>query len=136
DFADFRAWPSFELPPGSITAGHTSGPRRLYYRSLLPPEPGAPFPDGTILVKALETDDPTTWEIHAMARRGSDFNAGGARGWEFFDLAIDAHDEVVIEWRGEGPPAGMGYPGEDGSCNSCHALVPERDFVFDYALFF
>lgn len=139
DFSDFRDWPSFELPPDSLTPAHPSGARRLYFDGVpAAGDPTAPFPVGTILVKAEESGDPTAWEIHAMVKRGGGFNAEGALGWEFFDLAIDAAGEVQVRWRGEGPPLGMGYPGEgtgDGQCNACHALVPDRDFVFDRLLF-
>lgn len=138
DFADFRGWPSFELPDASLTTSHRSGTRRLYY-SAIPEGPGEPFPVGAILVKTVEDGDPTTWEIHAMVKRGGGYNEAGARGWEFFDLAIDASGATTIRWRGEGPPPGAaGYPGTgtgDGQCNGCHGLVLDRDSVFDRDLF-
>lgn len=139
DFQGFRDWPSFKLPPASLVPdSHASGVRRLY-ASAMPAEPGGPFPVGTILVKAVETDDPATWQLHAMAKRGGGYNDAGARGWEFFDLAIDAAGAVTIRWRGEGPPPGAaGYPGDgtgDGQCNGCHGLVADRDYVFDRDLF-
>ena len=136
DFADFREWPWFDLPPSSLSMDHRSGTRRLYFNQI--PEPGQPFPLATILVKTVEDGDPTTWEIHAMVKRGGGFNEAGARGWEFFDLAIDPAGSPTILWRGEGPPPGAEYPGEgtgDGLCNGCHGLVADRDFVFDRDLF-
>lgn len=136
DFADFRDWPSFELPPSSLSMDHRSGARRLYF-SAMPEDALAAFPIGTILVKTVEDGDPSTWEIHAMVKRGGGYNALGARGWEFFDLAYDPSGAVVVRWRGEGPPPGtVGYPGEgDGQCNSCHGIVADRDYVFDRDLF-
>ncbi|UJR79364.1 hypothetical protein [Sandaracinus amylolyticus] len=136
DFERFLEWPSFELPPGSLTMAHEDGATRRLYFTHVPESASAPFPVGTILVKTAELGEPSTWEIHAMVKRGGDFNATGARGWEFFDLAIDASGGVVVVWRGESPPPGAGYPGSsDGACNSCHTLVPDRDYVFDRSLF-
>jgi hypothetical protein len=138
DFEDFRDWPFLELSPTSLTASHPSAPRRLFFNAV-PEDDAAPFPVGAILVKAVIEGDPTTWEIHAMVKRGGEYNADGAVGWEFFDLAIDASDEVIVRWRGEGPPPGAaGYPGSttgEGACNSCHGLFPDRDYVFDRSLF-
>lgn len=138
DFADFRDWPAFDLPAESVTESHLDGPRRLYFTAV-PESSDAPFPVGTILVKTVEAGEPPEWEIHAMVKRGEGFNEDGARGWEFFDLDVDASGVVSIEWRGEGPPPGsLGYPGDGegpGQCNGCHWVVPERDYVFLRSLF-
>lgn len=136
DFEGFEEWPSFELPPESLTAAHPDGTRRLYY-SNVPNGPDEGFPIGTILVKATHDGEPVDWEIHAMVKRGDGYNAEGSREWEFLDLHYQDDGALIVRWRGEGPPPGMGYPGEgvgDGQCNACHALVPERDYVFDRVL--
>ena len=70
-------------------------------------------------------------QIHAMVKRGGNYNADGIPGWEWFDLGLDEEARPVIEWRGEHPPDGECYgcaPGTDpaeaaelGDCNNCHA---------------
>jgi hypothetical protein len=71
--------------------------------------------------------------IHAMAKRGSGFNASGALGWEYFELLLSKQGAPYILWRGAKPPAGEMYQmllgsmnverpmTNDGDCNGCHA---------------
>lgn len=126
DFADFRSWERFALGQMPATAGHpVSGPRYVYLNRR-PPPGSREWPVGTMIVKTTETGDPTSWEIHAMVKRGGDYNARGAVGWEYFDLRIGNSGVPVVLWRGPAPPAGGGYQTSTGAadCNGCHA-TPE-----------
>lgn len=137
DFAEFRSWESYDLGDAAIEPnGHPSGPRRVYINRL--PDPGSKrFPTGTMIVKTRGDGAPSTWEVHGMAKRGGDFNAAGALGWEWFDLRISTSDEVAVVWRGTAPPAGHGYRTEGaetvgattGDCNACHLDARANDFV-------
>lgn len=85
DIADFTSWysqpfvadPSADIvyPPGSRVGfiNHVAAPGTTSY------------PVGTIIIKAIENSkDPTTWEMFGMSKRGGDYNAAGAVGWDFF----------------------------------------------------
>lgn len=129
DFADFRAWPRTDL--GSIAlAGHPPGPRAAYVNHALPAGATA-YPVGTIIVKAITAhpDDPASWALFAMVKRGGGFNADGARDWEFFTLRI-VGDTPVILGRGLNPPSdgdGDPYHATDGiGCNACHGTEDAR----------
>ena len=76
---------------------------------------GSPeFPVGTAIVEVRASGI-----IFAAVKRGADFNATGAKNWEWFEL-LETPD-VVIKWRGVGPPAGEMYGGDpNGGCNACH----------------
>jgi hypothetical protein len=137
DFADFRDWMPFELDAKSHAAA--KGPVVVYLNDL-PPADATQFPVGTLIVKTVEAGAPSTWTIHAMSKRGGDFNARGALGWEFFELKIDKDDIPVIVWRGEKPADGHKYKDLTGDnkteqdCNDCHqsskndaVLAPELD---------
>ena len=70
----------------------------------------------------------------AMVKRGANFNALGARGWEWFEL-VEGPRGVAINWRGLGAPDGEGYGGDPlGTCNSCHQMAAGNDFVLSEAL--
>ncbi len=79
-----------------------------------------------------------------MAKRGGDYNADGAVGWEWFDLDLARSGEPLVDWRGPEPPAGRGYEcalGEDdagaegvGDCNICHLSAASNDFVLSPVL--
>lgn len=132
DFEDFRGWDAFRIPEASITDGHSSSPERWVYIDRPAPPLGEEFPVGTILVKASEVGTPSAWEIHAMVKRGDGYNPEHG-GWEFFDLALDADERLAIAWRGTGDERAAYLDpttGERRACNTCHGLVPERDFVF------
>lgn len=129
DFASFRSWEA--LPVATADTGHSDGERIVYLNE---PPTAVPFPVGTILVKTIDGLD-----IHAMAKRGGDFNADGAAGWEWFELVL-VDDVPVIKWRGETAPEGETYgqlPGQtgdtgdtiNGDCNVCHGAAASNDYV-------
>lgn len=134
-FADFRSWASFTLD-GTLD-GH-SGTEREIFVSALPEEGAGVFPVGTMIVKSAPVGDSV--ELHAMAKRGGDYNQTGARGWEWFELKESAGIPVIL-WRGEEPPSGEGYVvlgGEDtavdGDCNRCHQAAYDNDYVHEVPL--
>ena len=139
DFHPFMSWKRTQVGDAAVVGGHAAGPRFAYVSG----EPsGGSFPVGTLIVKTVELGDPTTWTIHARAKRGPGFNENGAVGWEWFELT-PASGTVQIDWRGAVPPAGHGYeslPGlgstssTDADCNSCHALSPATDYILSPAL--
>ena len=128
-FKDFMTWPSFYLGEVPPTVNEMPGPRTIYINKL-PPKGSTTFPVGTVIVKAIQIGDPKTWQIFAMAKRGADFNALGAVGWEWFELSLK-FDALNILWRGNAPPSGMGYGGgvSGGVCNTCHGGAKANDFV-------
>ena len=135
DFAGFSGWASYDIE--AADTGHPAGGRTVYL-SDSPPAGAEQFPVGTRIVKMIDGAD-----IHAMVKRGGDFNADGAPGWEWFELVLDGADPV-IRWRGATPPDGEAYgalPGveEDsaaplGDCNLCHGAVSDNDFVHTVGL--
>jgi hypothetical protein len=127
DFIGFTNWRRSDLGSDPI-AGHPSGPRFGYLNR--PVAQGTThYPLGPIIVKTIGSDpDPTTWEIFAMAKRGGDFNAEGARDWEFFRLRWVADGPHIVS-RGrtavDPEDGGSGYTGSLDSafgemCNNCH----------------
>jgi hypothetical protein len=104
---------------------HVSGRRTVYVNHEA--EPGATsFPVGTLMVKETEADG----KLFARAKRGEGFNATGAKGWEWFELAESATGAVAIQWRGLGPPLGEKYGGDPNSgCNPCHKTATATDYV-------
>ncbi|MBA3901251.1 MAG: cytochrome P460 family protein [Bacteroidetes bacterium] len=82
------------------------------------------FPRGTVIVKESRKEDGTVEAVTAMVKRGGNFNPEH-KGWEWFML--------------EGPSGKINRDGDmkmrgaalmDGMCNSCHAQVREKDYVF------
>jgi hypothetical protein len=135
DFQSFLGWSRTQVGDAAIVGGHAAGPRFAYVSS--PPVDGR-FPVGAMIAKTVEVGDPSTWSIHAKAKRGGGFNPSGAIGWEWFELRIVAAGEVTILWRGAQPPKDHGYeslPGlgatsaMEGDCNTCHALSPGTDYL-------
>ncbi len=135
DFQGFTSWRRLPVGDAVIVDGHTAGPRFCYVSSA--PANGA-YPIGTMIVKTVETGDPTTWTIHARAKRGGGFNPQGALGWEWFELHTFTSGQTSILWRGEQPPADHGYeslPGlgatatTEASCNSCHTSAQDADSI-------
>jgi hypothetical protein len=102
-----------------------SGRRTVYINEV--PAPGATeFPVGTIIVKTTEADG----KIFARAKRGGTFNSKGSVGWEWFELIETAKGEIVVKWRGVGPPLGEVYGGDpNAGCNQCHKLAVANDYV-------
>ncbi|HEX4456565.1 MAG TPA: hypothetical protein VIA18_01265 [Polyangia bacterium] len=87
DVAGFTSWYSqpfvadplsdIVYPPGS----------RVGFINHLAPAGATAYPLGTIIIKAIENStDPTTWELFGMSKRGGDYNAAGAVGWDFMLL--------------------------------------------------
>jgi len=130
DFADFLQWEPFQVEGAADHGGvHFAGARTVYLKER-PPAGSAEWPMGTVLVKALDdrSVDPVTGEpppLFAMVKRGGDFNADGAKGWEWFGLVMGTDGQPLIEWRGLGPPSGETYGASQQTCNSCHAAGGE-----------
>jgi hypothetical protein len=131
DFEDFQSWTSFDLGTRAHVTdqqGHT----QVFINAL--PQPGdTEFRVGTLIVKVVEQgEDSSLWQVHAMVKRGSDFNTKGAYGWEYFDLALNDQGIPQQNWRGATVPVGESYQTtvftSDGTlvqqdvpdCNICH----------------
>lgn len=137
DFESFDEWTMFDRGSQPVGPSHPDG-STLIYINRLPSPASTQFSTGTIIVRVTPAGAPELWEVHAMVKRGGEYNAAGARGWEFFDLLLETvGDDLVprIRWRGEGPAMGDGYTIPDGgvvlSCNHCHASAIENDSVLD-----
>jgi hypothetical protein len=128
DFQTFRDWGSIELDTAEGGETHPTGPQRTYVNAL-PVELSAEFPAGTIIVKDA-TPGGERRRLFAMVKRGGGYNAGGAKGWEWFELEERDDHSVAIAWRGLGAPDGEEYGGDpSGTCNSCHQRAHDNDFV-------
>ena len=144
DFIRYDAWPSFDRGAQGFVPAHPDGVTTVFVNHL-PPHGATTFPIGTIIVRQTEIGPRETWEVHAMVRRGGEFNPLGALGWEYFDLRLppaDIEGEALaptVLWRGEGPATqGDGYATAAGGvllgCNHCHGAVPENDSVIGLEL--
>ncbi len=140
DFQSFLGWTRTQVGDAAVVGGHAAGPRFAYVSGT--PVDGK-FPVGSMIVKTVEVGDPSTWSIHAKAKRGAGFNPQGAIGWEWFELRIVATNEITILWRGAQPPQDHGYeslPGlgatttMDGNCNTCHGAATATDYVLSPVL--
>ena len=140
DFQSFQSWSRTQVGDAEIVCGHAAGPRFAYVST---PPAGGKFPIGAMIAKTVEVGDPTTWSIHAKAKRGGGFNPQGAINWEWFELRIVGTNEVTILWRGAQPPKDHGYeslPGlgattaMDGDCNTCHAAAAGTDYLLSPVL--
>ncbi len=128
DFLDFEQWEAFGPPKASTGSTHLAGPFTVYLKAR-PPKGSTAFPVGTVIVKsAFPTELAGEEKLFAMAKRGGDFNADGAAGWEWFEL-VRSKGVPVILWRGIGAPAGEHYSQVDGTCNDCHRGSLGNDFV-------
>lgn len=139
DFQSFQSWSRTQVGDAEIVGGHAAGPRFAYVST--PPVNGK-FPIGAMIAKTVEVGDPTTWSIHAKAKRGGGYNPSGAINWEWFELRI-VGTSVTILWRGAQPPKDHGYeslPGlgattaMDGDCNTCHAAAAGTDYLLSPVL--
>jgi hypothetical protein len=136
DFEGFQGWEQESLGWVQTTPGHLVGQRTVHVNER-PLASDDEFPVGTIIVKTMEHYEYGIL-ILAMAKRGAGYNADGAMGWEWFELALDEDGRPVIVWRGKDPPDGECYgclPGtesmiEPTSCNDCHEQVAEQDYVY------
>lgn len=143
DFADYKSWPHIVVGTGPVTDGHTSQDRTVYINAV-PADDAESFDVGTIMVKegsGKEAEGGTGDEIHAMVKRGGTFNAAGAAGWEWFELAPSTTGSLLIKWRGEQPPDGESYgcvagvcDTGFGGCNECHSGARANDFVLSEPL--
>lgn len=131
DFSGYPRWESYALKSTQVQGEvHSTGERHVYL-SRRPPAGSTAFPVGTLIVKAL----PGAGRVFAMVKRGGAYNTQGydggigAPGWEWFELQHVNLDEVVLVWRGYGPPAGEGYGGDPNGCNGCHVAARENDYV-------
>ena len=127
DFSGFTTWESFDGGTEAMDNLAVEGQRTIYLNQR-PPHGSIQFPQGTIIVKTT-AGAPT----FGMAKRGGEFNATGALGWEWFQLASDGGTDVQIVWRGAGPPVMFTYS-TGGTCNSCHFSGYFNDFVEGSAL--
>jgi hypothetical protein len=138
DFQGFDDWHRIELPKRDAQGvTHLAGDAVEYVNQV--PKPGQKaFPVGTILVKKMTSGERRD-EMFAMVKRGGGFNAAGAHGWEWFELAEREDDSIGIKWRGIDAPFGESYSrtADDskeegdpmGGCNGCHEMATKNDFV-------
>jgi hypothetical protein len=124
DFKGFHAWPHYDVSLDDDAGPQHPEQRLIEYINHRPPHGSTAFALRTIIVKEGKT--PPSASFFAMVKRGGDYNADGASGWEWFELQNLADDGVQIVWRGVGPPDGEGYGGDPNSgCNDCH--TPDRN---------
>jgi hypothetical protein len=135
DFQTFPAWRRLQVGDEVIVDGHAAGARFAYVSSTAV---AGSYPIGTMIVKTVELGDPTTWTIHARAKRGGGFNPQGALGWEWFELHTFTTGQTSILWRGDKPPIDHGYealPGlgttatTEAACNTCHTGAHDGDSI-------
>lgn len=156
DFAAYHDWASAPATPapglpavpgdgltvadaGAIDAGAADGgvhqrPLTVYWNHA-PHSGSATFPVGTIIVKETDEADATQRQVFAMVKRGANFNASGALGWEWFELQNTAAGSVIIKWHGYGPTGTTDtYGGNPHVCNDCHGLARSNDYVWSAAV--
>lgn len=142
DFIEFRTWRQYvlensvsPLTPAPHDDGgvedtdagtaHVTGPRTVFINKIPPPR-ATQFVVGTVIVKAMTGSA----DLFAMVKRGGNYNAKGAVGWEWFRLSTGRDSTPVIVWRGLTPPTGDNYSGASGgTCNDCHEAARPNDFV-------
>ncbi len=129
DFTDLESWPHWQISETAMGSFHTTGPR-IVYLNRKPTVDATVFPVGTILVKTLLNGSGDTF---AMVKRGGDYNAEWARGWEWMEISKESGQWRIV-WRGDQPPEGAGYTEEGVSCNLCHAMARKNDWVQSKAL--
>ncbi len=119
DFRGFHSWPAYDVTEDADLVGIHDGSTVMEYINALPPAGATSFPVGTVIVKEA-TGGTQAHEMFAMVKRGGGYNSG-APGWEWFELENTGTDDVIIVWRGVGPPSGETYGGDpNGGCNKCH----------------
>ena len=119
DFKGFRSWQAFDVTEDADLVGIHDGSTVMEYVNAMPPAGSESFPVGTIIVKEA-TVGTLAHEMFAMVNRGGGYNSG-APGWEWFELESTGAEDVVIVWRGVGPPSGENYGGDpNAGCNTCH----------------
>jgi hypothetical protein len=137
NFADFLSWESFDNGLATPNTGHPLGEEWLF-RNEKPS--GGKYPVGAILMKEIQVmPELSTWQLFAMAKRGDNYNAGGATDWEFFTLALDTQMQPLILTSGENPVdpnstiSGYGTGVDGVTCNRCHGIAGTEatDHVLD-----
>jgi len=119
---------------GAADGGVHHRPLTVYWNHA-PSSGSATFPVGTIIVKETDEGDPTQRQVFAMVKRGANFNASGAVGWEWFELANTTAETVIIKWHGYGPTGTTDtYGGNPHVCNDCHGLARPNDYVWSSAV--
>ncbi|MGE0026703.1 MAG: cytochrome P460 family protein [Thermoleophilia bacterium] len=122
--AGFMAWDRINrapIPPDSPQARRVGvdahrGVKNVYVRVPRGRRPVAPFPDGTVIVKAAG-DDPSRPTLVAVMRKVA--GADPANGdWRF------------AEYTRAAPGEPFGEPLTGAVCWSCHAIASETDWVF------
>jgi hypothetical protein len=140
DFAGFCKWqsaPATATGDASDGVHADAGPLTVYWNKS-PPNGAHEFPVGTIVLKESNQTDASKRIAFAMVKRqarGTDFNAGGADGWEWWSVQDLGNCNIERLWRGTAPPSGESYtntPG--GDCNGCHVQAVANDYVWDDAL--
>jgi hypothetical protein len=156
DFSNFTTWKNqyhlktpFMLAPdgGPPDLVHIMAARDIYINLGSPGQPQCPkagaveFPVGTIIVKRLaQSGQPATDPgVFAQVKVGCGYNAGGASGWEWFDLVTPLNggppNSIEIVWQGTTPPTSQSYGGNPTECNVCHSLMgASNDSVITSAL--
>jgi hypothetical protein len=140
DLKGFHGWQAYDAGNQVVDQIHNTDFRTVYIACTKQPgfDCHAPrhgqtsFDVGTMIVKESDPHDGGPPEIFAMAKRGGGFNDAGAADWEWFtllDAGTAAEDNVQIVWRGDGPPQGSTYGASHESCNECHSLSVDNDFV-------
>ena len=127
DFEGFEQWEKISLPGVGGDDAHVSADRTIYVNKRAPAG-ATEWPKGTILVKVLPFD------TFAMVKRAGGYNMNGAHGWEWFDLVKGTNGELIIKWRGLGPPVGESYNKAGQTCNACHSTNVANDSVMTPAL--
>jgi hypothetical protein len=139
EFVGVSHWHIFDRGADPVHLDDPTGHATVFVDHL-PPHGVTEFPVGTHILRVMgEGDDPTQWEAHGLVKVGGDFNADGARGWEYYGLAMsrDANGDLVAttRWHGVGPPDGDGYASSDPDagpvlgCNHCHGAATWNDSI-------
>jgi hypothetical protein len=131
DFKGFSTWKHVTFENGeALGLSHVAGPRTVYINRE-PPADATAFDVGTIIVKVTDLDG----KIFARVKRGGTFNSKGAAGWEWFELLETAQHDILVKWRGVGPPLGETYGGDpNAGCNMCHKGAVASDYVLSPGL--
>lgn len=137
EFVGMSGWTRFDRGTDPVHIDDPSG-TSVVYVDRLPPPGATEFPVGTHILRIMGSDaDPSLWDAHGMVKRGGDFNADGAVGWEFYGLNMslgpDGELVATTRWHGVGPPDGDGYAQADAGpvlgCNHCHGAATWNDSV-------
>lgn len=119
DFAAFHDWPHYDVSIDDDAGPDHPEEQLVEYINRLPPHGATAFPLRTVIVK--EPVVLTDKNFFAMVKRGGNYNPDGATDWEWFELQNVEDGEVLIVWRGVGPPVDEGYGGDPNTgCNDCH----------------